>query len=58
MINDFLNYLVALHILAAAMRSPTLTEGDQDFQRKGEKMTFEALRTPHKDYGQKAGFWF
>lgn len=42
MIYDFLNYFVALHMLAGTLKRPALTQGAQDFQKKGERVTFEA----------------
>lgn len=40
MMNNFLSYLVALNVLAGTLKRPTLTQGAQDFQQKGEMMTF------------------
>lgn len=36
---DFLNYFVAFHLLAGTLKRPTLTQGAQDFQKKGETTT-------------------
>lgn len=46
MICNFLNYLVALHVLAAALRRPTLTQGAQDFQRKVSLMLQQEPENP------------
>lgn len=45
MIHNFLSCLVALHVLAG-----TLTQGAQDFQEKGETMTFGAFGEQHQQY--------
>lgn len=48
MIFVFLSYLVALHVLAGTPKIPTLTQGAQDFHKKGEMTMFEAIRNKTK----------